>query len=108
MIADEPIALGGGDSGPAPFDLYLAALSSCTAITLQMYAERKGWDLGNFEADLTLTYTDDGRPSIHRTFYTSATLDDEQKQRLLDIAAKTPVTRVLEAGAIITSEHGVK
>ena len=48
LVADEPAALGGQGTGPAPFDLYLASLSACTAITLRMYAERKGWSLRKF------------------------------------------------------------
>ena len=45
LMADEPPALGGDDAGPTPFELILTGLGSCKAITLQMYAERKGWDL---------------------------------------------------------------
>lgn len=103
LLADEPASLGGQDAGPAPFDLYLAALSSCTVITLQMYAKRKGWDLGKVSADLALTFTDDGQPQVHRTLRTSTALTEAQSQKLLEIAAKTPVTRALGQGAAITS-----
>ncbi|MFV0278199.1 MAG: OsmC family protein [Parahaliea sp.] len=105
LVADEPEKLGGKDAGPAPFDLYLAALASCSVITLQMYAERKGWELGQVEAELALSFPEDGRPRIHRTFSASGSLSDEQWQRLLEIVAKTPVTKALEASAVISSER---
>ncbi|MGE8239970.1 MAG: OsmC family protein, partial [Stenotrophomonas indicatrix] len=52
VAADEPASLGGQGKGFAPFDLYLASLAACTAITLRMYAQRKGWELGEFHAEL--------------------------------------------------------
>lgn len=57
VVADEPATLGGQGAGMAPFELYLAALSACTAITLRMYAEKKGWDLGTFRAELSSSAT---------------------------------------------------
>jgi putative redox protein len=106
LIADEPTRLGGQDAGPAPFDYYLASLAACTAITLRMYAERKGWDLGNFRAELALSFGEDGRPSVHRTLHADGPLDDAQWARLLEIVANTPVTKAMREGAVITSERG--
>ena len=106
LQADEPVALGGGDRAPAPFDYYLASLSACTAITLRMYAERKGWDLGALRAELALSFGEDGRPRIHRTLHASGALDDAQWARLLEIVADTPVTKAMRDGAIITSARG--
>ena len=106
LLTDEPVALGGQGQGPAPFDLYLASLSACTAITLRMYAERKGWDLGEFRAELTAERDDDGHLHVHRVLHASGALDDAQWQRLLEIVANTPVTKVMREGATITSARG--
>ena len=106
LQTDEPVALGGKGLGPAPFDLYLASLSACTAITLRMYAERKGWDLGEFRAELQAEMDDDGHLHVNRILHASGPLDDAQWQRLLEVAAKTPVTKVMREGATITSERG--
>ena len=105
LVADEPKALGGQDQGMAPFDLYLASLAACTAITLRMYAEKKGWDLGEFSADLSSERDEAGKLHVHRKLSASATLTDAQWARLLEVVAKTPVTLVMREGAIITSER---
>lgn len=60
LTSDEPPTLGGGNAGMAPFELYLAALASCTAITLRMYAQKKGWELGRFHAELESSRDADG------------------------------------------------
>ena len=107
LKTDEPRALGGQGAAPAPFDYYLAALASCTAITLRMYAEKKGWNLGEFRAELELTRDDDGKVRIHRVLHSDQPLSNEQWQRLLEIVEKTPVTRAMREGARITSERGL-
>ena len=107
LKTDEPKALGGQGAAPAPFDYYLAALASCTAITLRMYAEKKGWNLGEFHAELELTRDDDGKVRIHRVLHSDQLLSNEQWQRLLEIVEKTPVTRAMREGARITSERGL-
>ena len=104
LDTDEPRTLGGQGAAPAPFDYYLASLSACTAITLRMYAQRKGWSLGEFRAELTLSFDDQGTAHIHRKLYSDQPLTSEQWNRLLEIAAKTPVTKVMSNGAVITSE----
>lgn len=106
LETDEPRALGGQDAAPAPFDYYLASLSACTAITLRMYAQRKGWELGEFRAELALSFDDDGKPHVHRTLHSDQPLSDEQWNRLLEIVANTPVTKAMREGAVITSERG--
>ena len=106
LVADEPKALGGQGQGPAPFDYYLAALSACTAITLRMYAERKGWNLGEFRAELALTRDEQGGLHIHRVLHSDQALSDAQWERLLEVVANTPVTKALREGAEITSERG--
>jgi putative redox protein len=106
LSSDEPKALGGQGAAPAPFDYYLAALAACTAITLRMYAQRKGWNLGEFRAQLELTRDDDGKVFIRRILHSDQALSDEQWQRLLEIVEKTPVTKAMREGAQITTEHG--
>ena len=106
LQTDEPVALGGQGQGPAPFDLYLASLSACTAITLRMYAERKGWDLGEFSAELRAEVDDDGHLHVNRVLHATGPLDDAQWKRLLEVVANTPVTKVMREGATITSERG--
>lgn len=106
LDTDEPEALGGQGAAPAPFDLYLASLAACTAITLRMYAQRKGWNLGEFRAELRLTRDDDGKLHVHRVLHSDQPLSDEQWNRLLEIVANTPVTKAMREGAQITSERG--
>lgn len=95
ITADEPRALGGQGAGPAPYDLLLASLGACTAITLKMYAERKGWVLEALEVSLRLVGTDELR--IERTLVIKG-LESSQKTRLAEIAERTPVTKTLRAG----------
>ncbi len=96
ITADEPASLGGQGVGPAPYDLLLASLGACTAITLKMYAARKGWEFGDLTVDLALK---GGKGDLHiaRTL-TITGLDDDQKARLADIAERTPVTLTLKNG----------
>jgi putative redox protein len=101
LTADEPETAGGTDTGPAPYELILAGLGACTAITLRMYADRKGWDLGELSVDLRLFKDDAGPATIEREVRASAALTEEQRARLAEIAEKTPVTRTLKAGAAI-------
>jgi putative redox protein len=107
LTTDEPAALGGQGQGPAPYDYYLAALASCTAITLRMYAEKKGWNLGEFRAELNMERDEDGKVRIHRVLYSDQPLSDEQWRRLLEIVANTPVTKTMRDGADISSERGI-
>jgi len=106
LDTDEPVKLGGHGAGPAPFDYYLASLAACTAITLRMYAERKGWDLGEFRAELQLDRDDDGHLHVMRTLHATGPLTDEQWNRLLEIVANTPVTKAMREGAEISSRRG--
>jgi len=102
LVVDETPALGGQDAGPAPYDVLLASLGACTAITLRMYAARKGWPLTAAEVDLKL-YKDGDRSKIDRVLHLTGDLDDTQRARLADIAERTPVTLTLKAGADIVT-----
>jgi putative redox protein len=101
--ADEPVARGGSDTGATPAELLLAAVASCTAITLRMYAERKGWELGEVRVECRLVEEGKAR-RIERTIRFGAPLDGAQRGRLLEIAAKTPVTRMVLEGTPIETE----
>jgi putative redox protein len=106
LVADEPASAGGADAGPAPYDYLLAGLGACTAITLRMYAEKKGWELGELRVGLTLLKNREGDTAIERVLQASAPLDPAQWERLLDVAGKTPVTRTLQEGARISTRRG--
>ena len=105
-LADEPVDMGGADAGPAPFDFIMSGLGACTSMTLRMYAERKGWDLGEFTAEQQAQMDDDGHLHVNRVLHASGPLDDAQWTRLLEVVANTPVTKVRREGATITSERG--
>jgi putative redox protein len=103
VAADEPVAQGGTDTGATAMELLLGALASCTAVTLRMYAERKGWDLGEVRVDCRL-FDEGGARRIERQLRFGAALDEARRERLLAIAARTPVTRVvMEATPISTA-----
>lgn len=105
LISDEPVAAGGTNSGPAPYDYILAGLAACTLMTLRMYGEHKGWELGELSATLSLSKDKEKNTYIHRQLSTSHPLTSEQWERLLAIAAKTPVTLTLMQGSQITTER---
>jgi putative redox protein len=100
LTADEPADLGGQDTGPSPQELLAASLASCTAITLEMYAGRKGWDVGQVEVECTYSQAQAGGPTrFELVLRLPASLDEEQRDRLRTIAAKCPVHRTLEGAA---------
>jgi putative redox protein len=101
LIADEPVDRGGGDLGPKPFGLLASALAACTAITLRMYAIRKGWELTSLEVDVRYDLSDDNTASFARTVTVPSDLDDEQRERLAEVAERTPVTLALRGGTPI-------
>lgn len=112
LVADEPRALGGSDAGPTPYELMLAALAGCTAMTVRMYAERKGWPLEEavvwlrqaraHEPDCEQCATQKvGMGNIERRVDLLGPLSEEQRVRLLEIADRCPVKQTLERGITV-------
>jgi putative redox protein len=96
LIVDETEEDGGGDAGPRPTELLAAALATCTAITIEMYANRKEWELGDVEVAVDFeTPTAETPPKLKATIKIAAELSDEQRERILVIAGKCPVHRTL-------------
>ena len=103
LAADEPEDIGGRDVGPSPEELLAASLASCTAITMQMYGDRKGWDLTGLEVNVDYTPAERGCPTrFQLVLRLPDGLTEEQVQRLRVIAAKCPVHRVLESEAMFS------
>jgi putative redox protein len=97
VTVDEPLSAGGGDAGPDPQELLAMSLASCTAITMEMYAERKGWDVGHVEVAAEYGPAERGGVTkFELVIRLPDDLPDEQVERLRVIAAKCPVHRVLE------------
>ncbi|MDQ3723154.1 MAG: OsmC family protein [Actinomycetota bacterium] len=97
LNCDEPVDKGGDDAAPSPQELLAASLASCTAVTIEMYADRKGWDLGAVEVVCEYTPSERGCPTkFALTLRLPSDLSDEQVQRLKVIATKCPVHRTLD------------
>src|ERR1700755_130285 len=97
ITVDEPVKQGGQDMGPSPQELLAASLASCTAVTMEMYADRKGWDIDGLEVDCRYTPAERGCPTrFELVMKMPAHLSEEQVERLQVIAAKCPVHRTLE------------
>jgi putative redox protein len=96
---DEPADAGGTDTGPSPTRLLATSLAGCIAITVEMYAERKGWDVGAVEVEVEVSYEGPVPTSFEVGLKLPAALDDEQRRRLLVIATKCPVHKALAGGA---------
>ncbi len=114
LTGDEPLASGGTDQGPSPYELLLSALGCCTSMTLRVYAERKGWPLTSVVVHLRHAKIDgvtevDGaarsikRDQIHREIELHGELSQEQRDSLLAIANRCPVHKTLSSASEIIS-----
>lgn len=106
LQGDEPIENGGKDAGPTPTELVLSGLASCTVSTLRMYADKKGWNVDKIEVELRIhtTKTETGQSAeIESVISITGAVSDEQKQRMLEIARKCPVHKLLTNPIVINS-----
>ena len=105
VLADEPTDQGGQDDGPSPQELLAASLASCTAITMEMYAQRKGWTLPDIQVEVEYQPAERGCPTrFDLIIKVPDDVPQEQVDRLMTIAAKCPVHRTLE-GEVMFSER---
>jgi len=108
MIGDEPVVSGGNDLGPSPYDFLCTALGECTAMTIRWYAEQQKWPLEKVEVRLS-HYKDDKLDIFEKTVKLAGNrLTEDQRSKLIGIAAKCPIQRTLEGTPrISTFEHPV-
>lgn len=92
--SDEPMDLGGKNTGPTPFELLLSALASCKLITMRMYAERKQWETGKIDIHLSIEQLAD-KTVIHKEIVFAGDLTEEQQMRLKEISNRCPVAKMI-------------
>jgi putative redox protein len=105
LKGDEPVAKGGGNFGPAPYDLLLAALGECTAMTVRWYAKQQNWPLERVEVNLTHQKIDKVDVFEKEVIVYGDALTPDQHQKLVDVAAKCPVQRTLESDVVIRTSN---
>ena len=108
ILADEPVEVGGLASGPTPYELLSASLAACTAMTMRLYAERKGWELPPFRVEVVHTppLAASARDRFMRRIHIGGAIDEDRKAKLLEIANRCPVHRTLERGFDIGTDIG--
>lgn len=105
LTSDEPESHGGDDAGPSPQELLAASLASCTAVTIEMYARRKKWNIGDVVVDVDYEPAQRGSPTRFKMrVRLPKELPEVQRERLMQIAAKCPVHRTLE-GEVMFDER---
>jgi len=105
LIMDEPKSIEGGDLGPDPYSTLLASLAACTLSTLRMYIDRKGWDIP--EINISLNFYQESEPTFSTTILRAISfptaIDEDIKKRLLIIAEKCPVSKLLKNNIVINT-----
>jgi putative redox protein len=106
---DEPAEHGGDDAAPNPQEMLAASLASCTAITMEMYAQRKGWDIGDVEVEVDYEPAQRGSPTkFEMIVKLPKELPEDQREKLMTIAAKCPVHRTLEGEVMFDERFELK
>lgn len=104
LISDEPHSLGGEDLGFSPDELLGSALASCTAITLRMYADRKGYSLDEIRVSVSVEWNrETSRTFLKKTLSFKGPITEAERNRLIDISAKCPTHKMLENPVEITT-----
>nr|WP_315250194.1 OsmC family protein [uncultured Flavobacterium sp.] len=105
FFMDEPISVGGQDVGPDPYTALLSSLASCTLSTLRMYIDRKGWNIPEINIALNMSQENDSEltTTISRSIIFPGTVDEDTKNRLLIIAEKCPVSKILKNKILINT-----
>ena len=105
LLMDEPSTVGGNDLGPDPFSTLLASLAGCTLSTLRMYIDRKGWDIPEIQIALNMSKENNTELTtvISRTISFPSTIDEDTKNRLLIIAEKCPISKILKNKILINT-----
>ncbi|HET6981839.1 MAG TPA: OsmC family protein [Myxococcaceae bacterium] len=117
LVVDEPIAVGGADAGPTPYEMLLAGLGACTVMTLRIYADRRKWPLER--ARVTLQHRkvhaqdcvdcdkrDAKMDVIDRTIFLEGQLDEEQRAKLIEVAERCPVHQTLKGKIQVNTRFG--
>lgn len=102
-VIDEPVDAGGDDNGPTPVEYLLTAIGSCVSITLRMYAERKGWDVGVITVNVS-QFKDENGSHLTEEISFEKEITEEQRKRLLVIAGKCPVAKMVKGETRIDSK----
>jgi putative redox protein len=105
IITDEPEIIGGRDLGPDPYSMLLASLASCTLSTLRMYIDHKGWTVSEINIALNMTRETEGEmvTTISKTLTFPPNVTEEQRIRLLQIAEKCPISKILKGTITINT-----
>lgn len=112
LVADEPVSVGGLNTGPAPVDFLGIALGACTSMTLRMYAERKGWEFGRIRVDVIHTKIEDSegggdkKDQFTRNLSVEGNISQEQRDKLVEIANKCPVHKIMSKPSEIVTHIG--
>jgi len=105
VFADEPTQMGGTDLGFSPFELVGAGLAACTTMTMRMYAKRKGWEMDGAQVDVTWEQSDRHNSTFHRRITLDPSLTQDQRTRLIEIADKCPIHRMLEGHIAVRTQE---